>query len=104
MVLGPSPLCRTSSSDSKQAPQVHLIVETKGFDEREEVKRAAAERWVAAVNADGTFGTWKYALAKKPVDVPQLTICEVHLCPFVSSFVLLLASQQYGLVSGLAPK
>jgi type III restriction enzyme len=56
----------------KTSPPVHLIVETKDFDEREEVKRAAAERWVAAVNADGTFGTWKYALAKKPVDVPQL--------------------------------
>ena len=56
----------------KMNPPVHLILETKGFDEREEVKRAAAERWVAAVNADGTFGTWKYALAKKPVEVPQL--------------------------------
>ena len=56
----------------KTSPPVHLIVETKGFDEREEVKRAAAERWVAAVNADGTFGTWKFALAKKPVEVPQL--------------------------------
>jgi type III restriction enzyme len=56
----------------KTSPPVHLIVETKGFDEREEVKRAAAERWVAAVNADGTFGTWKYALAKKLVDLPQL--------------------------------
>jgi hypothetical protein len=53
----------------KTSPPVHLIVETKGFNEREEVKRAAAERWVAAVNADGTFGTWKYALAKKrPID------------------------------------
>ena len=56
----------------KMNPTVHLILETKGFDEREEVKRAAAERWVAAVNADGTFGTWRYALGKKPVDVPQL--------------------------------
>jgi type III restriction enzyme len=56
----------------KTNPPIHLILETKGFDEREEVKRAAAERWVAAVNADGTFGTWKYGLAKNPVDVPQL--------------------------------
>ena len=44
----------------------------KGFDEREEVKRAAAERWVAAVNADGSYGKWAYALAKKPAEVPQL--------------------------------
>jgi type III restriction enzyme len=41
---------------------VHLILETKGFDPKLEVKRAAAERWVAAVNADGTKGQWKYAL------------------------------------------
>lgn len=46
-----------------------LIVETKGFDVLEEVKRAATERWVAAVNADGTYGTWCYRVAKKVTDV-----------------------------------
>ena len=51
----------------KTTPAVHLIVETKGFDPLEDVKRAAAERWVAAVNADGTCGKWAFALAKKPV-------------------------------------
>jgi hypothetical protein len=35
---------------------IHVILETKGFDPLEEVKRAAAERWVAAVNADGNCG------------------------------------------------
>jgi predicted RNase H-like HicB family nuclease len=33
---------------------------------------AAAERWVAAVNADGTYGKWRYAVAKKVSDVPDL--------------------------------
>jgi type III restriction enzyme len=47
----------------------YLILETKGFDPVEEVKRAAAERWVAAVNADGTYGNWQYAIAKKPADI-----------------------------------
>ena len=56
----------------KTNPTVHLILETKGFDEREEVKRAAAERWAAAVNADGSYGKWAYALAKKPAEVPEL--------------------------------
>lgn len=51
---------------------VHLILETKGFDPLEEVKRAAAERWVAAVNAEGSYGTWRNVLAKKPTDVPEL--------------------------------
>jgi type III restriction enzyme len=56
----------------KTEPAIHLILETKGFDPLEEKKRAAAERWVAAVNADGNYGSWDYALAKKPLEVPEL--------------------------------
>jgi type III restriction enzyme len=56
----------------KTEPATHLILETKGFDPLEDKKRAAAERWVAAVNADGTHGKWGYALAKKPLEVPDL--------------------------------
>ena len=41
-----------------------LILETKGFDDLAEVKAAAAERWVAAVNADGQFGPWRYVQAR----------------------------------------
>lgn len=43
---------------------ITLIVEIKGFDRREEVKRGAAERWVTAVNADGRHGRWAYAIVK----------------------------------------
>ena len=46
-------------------PVTHLIIETKGFDDLADVKAAAAERWVAAVNADGQHGTWRYAMARK---------------------------------------
>ena len=46
-----------------------MIVETKGLDPTEEVKKAAALRWVNAVNAEGSFGRWSYAVAKKPSDV-----------------------------------
>lgn len=56
-----------------KAPQpLHLILETKGYDPLEEVKRAAAERWVAAVNADGTYGTWVYRVVKKVSDIPSI--------------------------------
>jgi type III restriction enzyme len=48
-------------------PAVHLIIETKGYDEKEEIKAAAARRWVEAVNADE--GRWEYAIAKEPTDV-----------------------------------
>ncbi len=56
----------------KAEPASYLILETKGYDPLEEVKRAAADRWVAAVNADGTYGKWRYAIAKKVSDVPDL--------------------------------
>ena len=29
----------------------------------------AAERWAAAVNADGTYGKWLNAICRKPEDV-----------------------------------
>jgi type III restriction enzyme len=47
----------------------YVILETKGYDELEEVKTAAAERWVNAVNADGQFGRWRYAIARRPEEV-----------------------------------
>lgn len=50
----------------------HLIVETKGFDELAEVKAAAAERWVSAVNADGRFGRWRYAMARSVAQVREI--------------------------------
>jgi type III restriction enzyme len=56
----------------KTDPPIHLILETKGFDPLEGVKHAAAERWVAAVNADGTYGTWKYALMHRLTEVSQI--------------------------------
>lgn len=46
-----------------------LILETKGFDPLEDVKSSAAERWIKAVNVDGTFGLWQYAIARKPEEV-----------------------------------
>jgi type III restriction enzyme len=41
----------------------HLILEMKGYDPLEEVKTAAGQRWVAAVNADDTHGRWAYRVA-----------------------------------------
>ncbi len=49
-----------------------LILEIKGYDPLAEVKAAAAERWVAAVNADGRHGEWRYAVARRPGDVPGI--------------------------------
>ncbi len=35
-----------------------LILETKGFDRKGEIKAQAAERWVSAINAAKAFGRW----------------------------------------------
>ena len=49
----------------KTDPATHLILETKGFDPLAEVKAAAAQRWVNAVNADGQFGGWHYEVVRQ---------------------------------------
>ncbi len=46
-----------------------LILETKGFDPLAEIKVAAAQRWVAAVNGDGQHGRWAYAMVRRIEDV-----------------------------------
>ena len=56
----------------KTQPVTHLILETKGFDDLAEVKAAAAQRWVAAVNADGRFGGWRYEVARKIDQVREI--------------------------------
>ncbi|MDK3161823.1 hypothetical protein QPK87_35515 [Kamptonema cortianum] len=51
-----------------------LILETKGYDPLEEVKTAAARRWVAAVNAEASFGVWNYCVVKNPSEIPACLI------------------------------
>jgi type III restriction enzyme len=48
----------------------HLILETKGYDPLEEVKGAAAHRWVAAVNADGKYGQWMFKMVNRVPEIP----------------------------------
>jgi len=44
-------------------------MEVKGYDPLEEVKAAAAQRWVTAVNEDGRYGKWRYKVVKKVSEV-----------------------------------
>ena len=60
------------------APDEYLILEVKGYDILTDVKKAAAERWCRAVNADGQFGRWRFALAFNPGDVPYLLNEALH--------------------------
>jgi type III restriction enzyme len=38
------------------------------------VKNAAADRWVDAVNAEGSYGRWAYAMARKTTEVPKIIV------------------------------
>ena len=50
-----------------------LILETKGGrDEVADVKAQAAERWVAAVNADGRYGQWHYTICRDMNLIPTV--------------------------------
>jgi len=53
----------------KTDPPIHLILETKGYDPLAEVKKGGAERWVSAVNADGTYGRWAYEMVRQTTEV-----------------------------------
>jgi type III restriction enzyme len=53
-------------------PPINVILEIKGYDPLAQVKRAAAERWVAAVNAEASYGEWAYRLAKATTEVTAI--------------------------------
>lgn len=54
------------------ASALHLILETKGYDDLAEVKSAAAQRWVSAVNAEGSYGRWLYRMVRSPHEITKI--------------------------------
>jgi type III restriction enzyme len=63
----PDFIIRLNSPDER-----YLILETKGYDPLKEVKCAAAERWVNAVNSDGKVGAWAFSIAEHPSEVTRI--------------------------------
>jgi type III restriction enzyme len=53
----------------KGADARYLILETKGYDPLAEIKEQAANRWTAAVNANGRNGTWRFKMVRRVGDV-----------------------------------
>jgi type III restriction enzyme len=49
-----------------------LILEIKGYDPLADTKAAAAQRWVAAVNAGVGRVSWAYALVRDPAAIPRI--------------------------------
>jgi len=51
----------------------HLVVEIKGMDSpQDKAKRQALDEWVKAVNTDGRFRRWAWAVAFKPEEVDDI--------------------------------
>lgn len=48
----------------RDKPNTTIILETKGFDPLSELKASAAARWVNAVNAEGSYGSWRYEMVR----------------------------------------
>ncbi len=51
---------------------LHLILEAKGHDPLEGIKTQAARRWVNAVNAEGSFGEWRYEISHAMPEISKL--------------------------------
>jgi len=56
----------------ERADEEYLILEPKGWDPRAEIKKAAALRWVAAVNELGTYGRWHFEMARELGEVSPI--------------------------------
>lgn len=51
----------------------YLVLEVKGVDtQQDQVKRKYLDEWVQAVNVDGRFGRWKWAVSFGPSDLPDI--------------------------------
>lgn len=48
----------------------YLVLEVKGQESfQDKVKREAIEEWVKAINQDGSFGSWLFAVSRDPADI-----------------------------------
>ena len=51
----------------------YLVVETKGRDtQKDKIKRSYLNEWVEAVNADGRFDKWQWAVSFHPKDIGKI--------------------------------
>ena len=56
----------------KAKDPVQVILETKGYDPLAEIKVQAARRWISAVNHEGSFGSWRYAIVRQPTEIGRI--------------------------------
>ena len=52
---------------------MNVIVEVKGYeDEKDRAKKAAAQRWISAVNDHGGFGRWALRECRSQYLLPKI--------------------------------
>jgi type III restriction enzyme len=57
----------------KLSNDINLILEVKGRDDDEnKTKRYFLNEWINAVNKNGSFGIWKWAVSKYPTDLKEI--------------------------------
>jgi len=50
-----------------------LILEVKGIDDQQnKTKRQFLDEWVTAINADGRFGKWVWAVSRRTSDIRDI--------------------------------
>lgn len=66
----------------------NLIIEVKGYDPLEETKKAAALRWVRALNNDGKYGLWDYRIIHDPAKLDEEIVNSAQHLANLQKFVL----------------
>ena len=69
----------------------HVIFETKGYDDRLEEKKSAAQRWVSAVNRDGRYGSWSYVLLQDRAKIAEEIAVELDRLSLAAAAQILMA-------------
>lgn len=66
----------------KLGAERYLLLEGKGRQtSKDDAKATAAQRWIAAVNGDGRFGTWSYAVVRAKAEVRAALAAALPVTP-----------------------
>jgi type III restriction enzyme len=56
-----------------------LVLEVKGMDDQQnKTKRQYLDEWVTAINTDGRFGKWSWAVSRRTSDVKDIIRKHAH--------------------------
>jgi hypothetical protein len=66
----------------KLGPERFLLLEGKSRQtSKDDAKMTAAQRWIAAVNTDGRWGEWSYAVVRAKAEVRSVIDAALPVTP-----------------------